>query len=282
MFLGAHMSISGGIEKSPLRGAEAGCSAIQIFTKSSNIWHAKPLTDREVFIFRENLVKAGIEKVVAHDCYLINLASPDSSLLKKSQDTFLIEMQRAERLGIPYLIFHPGSHKGSGVEAGIDRIAGSLKQLLKKTEGYKLKLVLETTAGQGTSVGYEFEHLKAIIDLIGCKKRLGVCIDTCHIFAAGYDIRNKKGYDQTFNRVEKNFGIDMVKVFHLNDSKKDLGSMVDRHEHIGKGFLGIEPFRYLMHDQRFKELPMILETPKGHDMKEDKMNLGILMGLKKS
>lgn len=277
--LGAHMSISGGVDLAIPRGSEVGCETIQIFTKSSNQWRAKPLGDDEVQRFHSNQKEYGIEPVVAHDSYLINLASPDPVLLAKSRDAFLIEMKRAELLGIPYLVMHPGSHKGSGVETGLRLIAESLDLLHEKTIGYKLMVLLETTAGQGTNLGFTFEQLRRIIDMASDGQRLGVCLDTAHVFAAGYEITTREGYDNTWREFDDVIGIDRLKAIHLNDSKKDLGSRVDRHEHIGSGALGLEPFRMLLNDERFKHVPMILETPKGPDYAEDKENLATLRSL---
>ena len=278
--LGAHMSISGGIEKALERGAEVGCEAIQIFTKSSNQWRARPLGDETVERFRAHRDKFDIRPVVAHDSYLINLASPDEpGLLRKSREAFLVEMERAERLEIPYLIMHPGSHKGDGVDAGLRRVAASFDWLHRRTEGYRLLVLLETTAGQGTNLGFAFEHLRRIIDSVAEGDRLGVCLDTCHVFAAGYDIATRDGYEKTWAEFDEVIGLERLKAIHLNDAKKDLGSRVDRHEHIGRGALGLEPFRMLLNDPRLREVPMILETPKGPDYAEDVENLATLRSL---
>jgi deoxyribonuclease-4 len=219
---------------------------------------------------------------VAHNSYLINLASPDNDLYKKSIDAMLIEIERAEALGLPYIIMHPGAHVGSGDDTGLARIADSLNLLFERTKGYRVSLLLETTAGQGTVLGHRFEHIAEIIDKINYSKRVGVCLDTCHSYVAGYDI--KKRYDAVFNEFDKIIGLKRLKAFHLNDTLKVLGSRVDRHWHIGKGKLGLETFERLLRDERFKELPMILETPKGMDEDGNDMdvvNLGILRKLRR-
>ncbi len=276
---GAHMSIAGGFDKALERGEKIDCRTIQIFTKNSNQWKAKEITDEDLCRFHSFYGKFHIFPVVAHDSYLINLASPDPVLHRKSMESFFHEMERCEKLRIPYLVFHPGAHVGSGEKAGLKKIAQSINVLLKRGKGFKVSLLLETTAGQGTTLGYKFEHLADIIKMVRQKKSIGVCVDTCHIFAAGYDITTQKGYKKTFETFNKVIGLDKLKVFHLNDSKKELGSRVDRHEHIGKGFLGLKPFEFLVNDRRFTNIPKILETPKGPDLKEDVENLRVLKGL---
>ena len=277
--LGAHMSIAGGVDLAVARGAEVGCQTIQIFTKSSNQWRAKPLEAEEVLRFKEALVQQKIAPAVAHDCYLINLASPDDALYEKSMASFGEELDRCEMLGVPYLVTHPGSHVGSGEDAGIARIAGALNRLLRDRPGQRVKVLLETTAGQGSSVGHKFEHLRAILDRLDAPDRAGVCIDTCHVFAAGYDLRTEKSYHEVMDSFDRIVGIDAVRAFHLNDCKKDLGCRVDRHEQIGAGFLGADAFRWLLNDPRFGDVPMILETPKGPDCAEDRVNLALLRSL---
>ena len=276
---GAHMSIAGGLEKALERGKKINCRTIQIFTKSSNQWKAKEITDEDLRRFQSFYAQFNISPVVAHDSYLINLASPDPVLHRKSIDSFFNEMERCEKLKIPYLVFHPGAHVGSGEKAGLKKIAQSINILLKRGKGFKVTLLLETTAGQGTNLGYKFEHLAKIIKMVRQKKSIGVCVDTCHIFVAGYDITTKKGYKKTFETFNKLVGLDKLKVFHINDSKKELGSRVDRHEHIGKGFLGLKPFEFLVNDRRFANIPKILETPKGPDLKEDVKNFKVLKRL---
>ena len=279
MMFGAHMSIAGGLDKALERGEKINCRTIQIFTKNNNQWKAKEITDEDLRRFHNLYNKSRISPVVAHDSYLVNLASPDPDLHRKSMEAFFIEMERCEKLRIPYLVFHPGAHVGSGEKAGLKKIAQSINLLLKKGKGFKVSLLLETTAGQGTTLGYKFDHLAEIIKMVRQKKSIGVCVDTCHIFAAGYDITTPKGYKKTFETFNKMIGLDKLKVIHLNDSRKELGSRVDRHEHIGKGFLGLKPFQFLVNDKRFVDIPKILETPKGPDLKEDVENLKVLKGL---
>ncbi|MBI4374435.1 MAG: deoxyribonuclease IV [Deltaproteobacteria bacterium] len=278
-FLGAHMSIAGGIELAPERGGAIGCEIIQLFTKANHNWAAKPLTDRECEAFKKNMDQYRIRIAFAHDSYLINLGSPDKTLHKKSLEAFIDEHERAERLGLLALVFHPGSHVGSGSDAAIKRIAESVNNTHQKTEGFKVFTCYENAAGQGTNVGHRFEHLAQLLELTEDKKRTGICFDTQHAFASGYDLRTKEGYKKVLDEFDKVVGVDRIKCFHLNDSKKELGSRVDRHEQIGKGHIGLEGFRCLMNDPRFKNHPMSLETPKGPDLKEDVRNLAILRSL---
>ncbi len=277
--IGAHMSISGGIFNSLIYGKELGCTTIQIFTKSNNQWKAKELTPEDTNRFLENQKETGISSVVAHNGYLINLASPKEDIYQKSLEAMLIEVQRAELLAIPYLVIHPGSHLGSGEEEGITKIAHSLNWLHQKTEGCQVGICLETTAGQGSSIGYRFDHIAKIIDQVKDNRRLGLCYDTCHTFAAGYDIRTKKAYKDTFEELDKIIGIKRLKVFHINDSLKDLGSRVDRHQHLSEGKIGLEGFRMLMNDPRWESIPKILETPKEEGNVKDRMNLKVLKSL---
>ena len=262
--LGAHVSIAGGVENAVLHGLELGCDAIQIFSKNQRQWRSAMLTQTSIDAFRERLDASPISQTVVHDSYLINLASPDPDLLKKSREAFTDEVERAARLGIPYLVFHPGSHKGTDEASGISRIAESVNEALAGAVGDGVALLLETTAGMGDSVGCTFEQLRRIIDLIEKKERMGVCYDTAHAFAAGYDIRTEDAYQETFRLFDDIVGLERLRVFHLNDSKADLGSRVDRHENIGEGYLGETPFRLLVNDSRFADCPMILETPGGN------------------
>ena len=270
------MSISGGVDKAIIRGASVGCRAVQIFTKSSNQWAAKKLDDEVVARFKANMIETGIRDVVAHDSYLINLASPNNDLREKSFHAFLDEMERCRELGIKYLIMHPGSHTGSGEEEGIKTISAEFRELLAMSDGWGVDIVLETTAGQGTNLGHSFEQLSSIIENTGSNNRMKVCFDTCHVFAAGYDISTEEGYHETMDRFDRLIGLDRIVAFHINDSKKGLGSRVDRHEHLGKGELGETAFRIIMNDQHFKTIPKILETPKGKEMDEDRQNLAFL------
>ena len=273
------MSISGGVDKAIIRGASVGCRAVQIFTKNSNQWAAKELDDEVLARFRANMVETGITSVVAHDSYLINLASPNNDLREKSFRAFLDEMDRCRKLGIKSLIMHPGSHTGSGEEEGIKTIAAELRKLLAMSVGWGVDIVLETTAGQGTNLGYSFEQLADIIESAGSHERLKVCLDTCHLFASGYDISTAYGYHETMESFDRLIGLNQIVAFHLNDSKKGLGSRVDRHEHLGKGEIGETAFMMIMKDVRFKTIPKILETPKGKEMDEDRHNLAFLKNL---
>ncbi|MGH8068869.1 MAG: deoxyribonuclease IV [Candidatus Entotheonellia bacterium] len=262
MRLGAHMSISGGVEKAVVRGQEVGCEAMQIFTKNSNQWKAKPLSAIEVTAFRDACQAAGIGPVIAHSAYLINLAAPDEALYEKSIQAFLDELQRCEVLGIPYLVVHPGAHMGTGEEPGLQRIAAAIDRIHRETRTRQAAIALEVTAGQGTALASKFEHFAAILDQVDEPDRLGFCLDTCHLLAAGYDFRTRQGYDQMMEAWDDLVGIERIRVIHLNDSKKDLGSHVDRHEHIGQGYIGTTGFEFLLNDRRLAELPMVLETPK--------------------
>jgi deoxyribonuclease-4 len=273
------MSISGGVDIAFDRGEQVGCDAIQIFTKNSNQWRAAPLKAESVERYHIRQVETGIKPVVAHASYLLNLATPDDRLWHKSIDALVIEMERCDVLAIPYLVIHPGAHMGSGEEAGIVRIAQALSIAHDRLPGARVKTTLETTAGQGTNLGYRFEHLVAIIEGMEAKDRLAVCYDTCHTLAAGYDFRTPEGYAQVFQQFDEIIGLDRLRVFHLNDSKQALGSRRDRHAHIGEGSVGLEAFRYFLNDPRFEEIPMLLETPKSKDMHEDVENLARLRTL---
>jgi len=272
--LGAHMSIAGGVANAIDRGLSLGCNAIQIFTGYNNRWSSKNFIPEDLEKF--NLNKSKLKLILAHNKYLINLASPLSEIFRKSFTSMLDELQRAELLGLPFLVIHPGSHLGSGEKTGLKRIGQQLNALLAETKGFGVQILLETTAGQGTNLGYRFEHLAEILAGTNYPDRLGVCFDTCHCFAAGYDLRTQKAYRKTFEEFDHLIGISLIRAFHLNDSKRELGSRKDRHEHIGKGFLGLKAFRLLLNDNRFIGIPMILETPKGKDLEEDRENLAIL------
>jgi deoxyribonuclease-4 len=282
--LGAHQSIAGGYYKSVEIAHRVGCDCVQLFTKNNNQWRAKELTEEDVRLFRTKLAELDVKHPLAHDSYLINLASPDPELWAKSVDAFVVEMLRAERLGIPYVVTHPGAHTTSSEEAGIAAVVRALDEVHRQTRGIKAMCLLETTAGQGSCLGCKFEQLAAMIDGVQDPERLGVCVDTCHIFAAGYAIGTEKEYQATMRALDKTVGVKLVKAFHLNDSVKPLGSRVDRHAHIGKGMIGKEAFRFLLNDRRFKKVPMYLETPKGNAQEQaagkfDKMNLRTLRGM---
>jgi deoxyribonuclease-4 len=278
VLVGAHMSTNGGVYTAHERGMRIGCTTIQLFTKNNTQWTSRPLSEEEIDRYKRLARKSGIRPVVAHSSYLINLCAKNRPTLKKSREAFRDELWRCEKLGIPYLVFHPGAHVGQGEEEGIKLVAESLNILHDETPGYHAKSVLEVTAGQGTTLGYRFEHLRKIIDLVEIRQRLRVCVDTCHLFAAGYDIKSERGYERTFQEFDAIIGLKRLVVFHVNDSKRELGSHVDRHEHIGKGRIGNTGFRLLMNDPRFVSIPKILETPKAEDMHEDVMNMRKLRG----
>jgi deoxyribonuclease IV len=277
--LGAHMSIAGGVGNALLDGKKVDCDAIQIFTKSSRQWASKPYSKEEIEQFVINRKETGITKVVAHDSYLLNLGSPDTALRVRSVAAFIDELERCEVLGVTNLIAHPGAHVGAGEAEGIKTIAKSLDEVHTACPGYNVKITLEITAGQGSNLGYRFEQIGNIMDATKESDRLRVCFDTEHAFAAGYDLRTKEGYERTFSEFDEAIGLERLAAFHLNDSKKEFHSRVDRHEHIGKGFIGIGAFGLLMNDKRFWGLPMCLETPKGPDLKEDRENLTLLRSL---
>ena len=281
--IGAHMSITGGIFKSIKRGADIGCNAIQIFTKNNNRWQGKEISEKDVEKFLAEKEKYGIKSVISHDSYLINLASPKDELWEKSILSFIEELQNCEKLQIPYLVMHPGSYtKDSTEKAGLERIITAFHKIMEAFDGLNTKVLLETTAGQGTSIGYRFEHLAEIIEGMGkYKVQFGVCLDTCHIFAAGYDMRDIKSYEKTFSEFDKIIGLDNLKAFHVNDTKKDLGSKVDRHEYIGQGQIGEKAFELLMNDERFINVPKILETPDDGNNVQHKENLEKLLSLMK-
>ena len=267
--LGAHQSIAGGYFKAVEIAARVGCDCVQVFTKNNNQWRAKEISDGEAAAFREALARLNVVCPIAHDSYLINLAAPDDELWLKSIAAFAHELERADRLGIPYVVTHPGSYTTTSEAEGLQRIVAALDEMHRRTSGIAARCLLENTAGQGTNLGHRFEHLRTILHEVREPQRLGVCIDTCHAFAAGYALESKQQYDDTIGELERCVGLERVRAFHLNDSKKGLGSRVDRHEHIGEGLLGLEPFRHLLNDPRFRDVPMYLETPKGTRDGED-------------
>jgi len=278
--LGAHMSIAGGIDLAIERGASIGCTAIQLFTKSTSQWAARPLPDDEVGRFKAARVRSGIASVMAHDSYLINLCSPDDALWEKSVEACHLELQRCERLGIETLVVHPGGHMGQGEDFGVRRLAQAIDVIHARLPGSGVSIALETMAGQGTVIGHRFGQLSRTIALTSDPERVGVCLDTCHVFAAGYDLRTKTAYGETMREFEGEIGLRRLRAVHVNDSKRELGSRVDRHEHIGKGCLGLDAFRLLMTDPRLEHLPLVLETPKDEKtLKEDVLNLNTLIGL---
>jgi deoxyribonuclease IV len=278
---GAHMSIAGGCDRAVQAAHAANCVTVQLFTKNNNQWNAPALSAEHIAAFRLALAETGIVDPVAHTSYLINLGSPDETLWRKSIDAMAVEVERCGLLGIADLVVHPGAHMGAGEEAGLARIARALDEVVSRTTGLQVTIDLETTAGQGTNLGYRFEHLQDILQRVAHPERLGVCVDTCHIFAAGYPMETAQEYDETIDRLCRAVGLENLRVWHLNDSCRELGSRVDRHAGIGAGKMGLEPFRHLVNDLRFRDLRMILETPKGIEDGEDldARNLGVLARL---
>jgi deoxyribonuclease-4 len=278
---GAHMSIAGGCDRAVRAAQVVEFETVQLFTKNNNQWNAPPLSEEHIAAFRTALSETGIVDPVAHTSYLINLGSPDDLLWQKSIDAMTVEVERCELLGIGDLVVHPGSHMGEGEDAGLKRIAQALDIIDGRAAGIGVKIDLETTAGQGTNLGYRFEHLEDILHRVAHPERLGVCVDTCHIFAAGYSLGTREEYDETIDQLERSVGLSSLRVWHLNDSRRESGSRVDRHAGIGLGEMGLEPFGHLVNDLRFRNLPMILETPKGIEDGEDldARNLRVLLQL---
>mgnify|MGYP003984912731 CR=1 FL=1 len=283
--LGAHMSMAGGYYKSINSGAAAGCQCVQLFTKNNNQWRAKDISDEDVNLFKTQLAKHAIKHTLSHASYLINMASPKDELWEKSIDAFVIELQRAELLGIPYVVVHPGSYTTSTAAEGIRRIAVALDEVHQRLPKITTKCLLETTAGQGSNLGWQLEQLAEMLQQCQTSERVGICVDTCHMFAAGYDLRDDSIYDQTLEQFNHLIGLERLFAFHLNDSKRELGSRKDRHEHIGEGEMGLDPFRLLLNDPRFTNIPMYLETAKGErpncpdQLTWDQYNLKTLRGL---
>lgn len=266
------------------RASAVRATALQVFVKSSNQWAARPFLDGETEAFRRAARAAGVaDHTVAHASYLINLATPDPLLWRRSVKALREEVSRCRSLGIPYLVLHPGSHVGSGERAGLDRVARALDRVVLpgrlSAPRRRVRLLLEITAGQGDTLGWRFEHIAAVLRRARCSLQLGVCFDTCHAFAAGYEFRDRRSYRETFRDLDALVGLDRVLAFHLNDSKGALGSRVDRHAHIGRGEIGLEAFRLILNDPRFSRRPMILETPKGEDLAEDRENLAVLRAM---
>ena len=263
MIIGAHVSIAGGIDQAIHNAQHLGCESFQVFTKNQNQWREKSYSDEEINGFRKLLSESEYQHVplAAHDSYLINLCANETAKLEKSRQAFLAEIERCTRLGIAYLIFHPGAHTGKGEAWGLHQIAESLNWSIDKSAGSQVTLLIETTAGQGSNLGYSFAQIREIMSRIVPKNRIGVCVDTCHIFAAGYDLRTEVQYETLIEQLNENFGLEHIRAFHLNDSKKDLGSRIDRHERIGKGYLGEAVFARLINDERFLNIPGYLEIP---------------------
>ena len=266
--IGAHMSTSGGLYKSLTEGKEIGCTAVQLFTASPRQWTSKAIKEEDIAAFRKAVVDTGIDSLIAHDSYLINLAAPDAEVMQKSHNAFRAELDRADSLGLQWVVTHMGAHLNQGEDEAVQRLIESLKKILDETAaaGHKVGVALETTAGQGTGLGWRFEQLGQVLKGVGENARIGVCLDTCHIFVAGYDIRSEESYRETWTKFDAEIGIDKLKVIHSNDTKKALGSRVDRHDHIGDGEIGDEAFRRLVNDPLLCHVPIIVETPDSDTM----------------
>jgi deoxyribonuclease IV len=278
--LGAHVSIAGGLHLALERGRALGCGAVQIFLKNQRQWAARPMTSDDVTAFHAARRTAGIGPVFAHASYLINLATPDPVAWRQAVDAFTDELERAEALALQSVVIHPGSHLGAGPAVGLDRVATAVCECLRRTRGYRVRIALENTAGAGGGLGRTFADLGALLDRSGRPRRLGVCLDTCHLFAGGYDVRTGAGYAAAMAECERVVGVARVLAFHLNDAKAPLGSGLDRHEHIGRGELGLAPFRRLLRDARFRAVPKVLETPKEPEPIADLRNLATLRRLR--
>jgi len=279
------MSIEGGLHRAVERARQVDATALQIFVKSSRQWKARSLTELEIETFRQASDRAGLSAhTLAHASYLINLASPDAALRRRSEGALGEELDRCAELGVPYLVLHPGSPGEADEEAGLARVVGCLNRLLatrgkNHSAGDEVTLLLETTAGQGSSLGHRFGQIGSILERARHGERLGVCFDTCHALAAGYEFRDARSYRATLRQFDREIGLDRLRAFHFNDSKHPLGSRKDRHEHIGHGEVGLEPFRLILNDRRFRDRPMVLETPKGRDLAEDRRNLAVLRAM---
>lgn len=285
MRLGAHLSIAGGMHKALEAALALGCETMQVFVKNQRQWRAKPLAPADVERWHELLASSGVDPVVAHATYLINLASPDSALRARSQEAFAEELLRCDELGIQYMVVHPGAVKESSREEGVRRVARGLDSIFERYPDLSPMVLLETTAGQGTTLGRTFGELGAIIGEVSEPTRVGICVDTCHIFAAGYDIRTPSGYAKMLAEAQRDVGLERIRCWHLNDSRGALGSHLDRHAHIGHGELGRDAFRNVLTDKRFRGVPLLLETPKGVDERErdwDVVNLACLRGIEDS
>jgi deoxyribonuclease IV len=261
MHLGAHVPITGGVFNAPASGQAIGADAIQIFTRNQMQWACRPLGAEEASRFREALAKSGVRRVLTHGSYLMNLASPNPDFLARSRACLVTEIERCHLLGIPYVVLHPGAHMGEGEEAGLGAIARSLDDVLARTEGLDVMPLLEVTAGQGSCLGYRFEHLAAIFDRMREPERAGVCLDTCHLYAAGYDLASPEGYEEALRDFARIVGMGKLKAIHLNDSKRERGSRVDRHARAGEGVMGLDTFARIVNDRRFRGLPLVVETP---------------------
>jgi deoxyribonuclease IV len=279
MKFGAHMPASGGVWKALQRGVSINCDIVQIFVKNNMQWFGKPHAPDALALYANELASQKIAAVFGHAGYLINLGAPACDNREKSLKSMIQEIGFATDLGLPFLVMHPGAHLGQGEQVGLQQIVIGINEVVRATKTSPVRIALENTAGQGSCLGCELRHLAAIYDKVERPERLAVCLDTCHLFAAGYDIRTPKGWDKAMDEVESLFGLDQVVAFHLNDSKADFASRVDRHEHIGKGKIGLEGFRHLVNDPRFRDVPGCLETPKSDDLHEDVENLRVLRSL---
>lgn len=280
ILLGAHFSIAGGLHRAVLTASEYGCSALQIFTKNANTWKERRLSSHDIEQFDVARKNSGVVSICSHTSYLINLASPEPGKYGQSIKALEHELVRSSQLSIPYVIMHPGSHMGTGEDKGLRRIAQAINTIFDRMSNITCRLVLETTAGQGSNLGYTFEQLGRISDMVEAKERIGFCLDTCHVFAAGYDLRTQTAYQGTMQTFDRVIGLDRLCIIHLNDAKKGLGSRIDRHEHIGEGAIGIDAFSLIVNDPRLKGLPKILETPKKKGPVDyDRMNLNRLRSL---
>ncbi len=279
LLLGAHMSIGGGVHRAIERARSIDCTAAQMFVKNNMQWFARPLTCEEIRAFRNHVQRGELWSIFAHANYLINLAATNPQFHANSLRALAEELTRADQLELPFLVLHPGAHLGAGEDVGLEKIAKSIDRVLAKIPKAKTKIALETTAGQGSCLGDKFEHLAWIIHHVREPERLCVCLDTAHVFAAGYDIGSESGAKKTFGEFDRVIGLDRLAAIHVNDSKTPRGSRVDRHQHIGKGKIGLAAFRFIMRDRRFRKIPKVLETPKGKDLSEDTENLKTLRAL---
>jgi deoxyribonuclease-4 len=281
ILLGAHMSIGGGVHRAIERGCSIKCTVIQMFVKNNMQWFARPLAREEIRAFLEHRQRSDLLSIFAHSSYLINLAATNPQFLENSIRALSGELARADQLELPFLILHPGAHLGAGEQAGLDKITESINRVFLAIPNVKTKIALETTAGQGSCLGHRFEQIAYLIENVREPERLCVCLDTAHVFTAGYNIGSEAGVKKTFREFDRVIGLNRLAAIHLNDSKTPLGSRVDRHQHIGKGQIGLDAFRFIMRDRRFRKIPKVLETPKGKDLREDVINLRKLQGMAK-
>src|SRR5947207_846213 len=282
ILLGAHMSIGGGVQMAIERGCSINCTAIQMFVKNNMQWFARPLAREEIRVFLQHRQRGELMSIFAHANYLINLAATNPQFLENSIRALSEELTRADQLELPFLVLHPGAHLGAGEEPGLNKIVDSINRVFRKIPKVKTRIALETTAGQGSCLGHRFEQIAYIIENVRQPERLCVCLDTAHVFAAGYEIGNEAGVKKTFREFDRVIGLKRLAAIHVNDSKTVRGSRVDRHQHIGKGQIGLDAFRFIMRDRRFRKIPKVLETPKGRELREDVANMKTLRGLLKT